>query len=127
MGSHMRGKLGEMDIIADLCEQHGVVCAVSSQSYKMINSGEGGFLLTDDADIAAKCAVYAGAYEGLPVSIPNYSVRMSNLAAAVVKPQIKTLDERIEKYNARYNKVASALEERMGDHLTVPKLTPDVT
>merc|ERR1712232_533799 len=48
-------------------------------------------------------------------------------AAAVIRPQMKTLDERIEKYNARYYKVASALEERMGDHLTIPKLTPEVT
>jgi len=167
MVSHMRGKVGDMNGIKALCDKydailledcahslgvmyegkhsghHGVACAISSQSYKMINSGEGGFLLTDDPEIAAKTAVYAGAYEKLsskhvtvpgpeyfeeyPTTLPNYSVRMSNLAAAVIRPQMKTLDERIEKYNARYNKVASALEERMGDHLTVPKLTPEVT
>ena len=166
MISHMRGKVADMNGIKALCDKYdailledcahslgvrydgqhsghvGVACGISSQSYKMINSGEGGFLLTDDPEIAAKTAVYAGAYEGLaskhttvpgpehfkdlPVQIPNYSLRMSALAAAVIKPQIKTLDERIEKYNARYYKVAEALETRAGDHLTIPKLTPEV-
>jgi hypothetical protein len=57
-------------------------------------------------DVAAKCAVYAGAYERLaekhistlpgpeyflelPTQIP-YSLQMSGLAAAVVRPQILT-------------------------------------
>eukprot|EP00522_Entomoneis_paludosa_P013909 CAMPEP_0172449844 /NCGR_PEP_ID=MMETSP1065-20121228/8436_1 /TAXON_ID=265537 /ORGANISM="Amphiprora paludosa, Strain CCMP125" /LENGTH=418 /DNA_ID=CAMNT_0013201597 /DNA_START=731 /DNA_END=1987 /DNA_ORIENTATION=+ len=165
--SHMRGKLADMQAIKDLCDKYdailledcahslgvrykdqhsghmGVACAVSSQSYKMINSGEGGFLLTDDPDIAAKTAVYAGAYEALsgkhvtvpskeafkdyPKTIPNYSLRMSNLAASVIRPQIKTLDERIAKYNARYETLQKNIEARVGDHLTIPKLTPEVT
>eukprot|EP00527_Entomoneis_sp_CCMP2396_P004399 CAMPEP_0198144336 /NCGR_PEP_ID=MMETSP1443-20131203/14681_1 /TAXON_ID=186043 /ORGANISM="Entomoneis sp., Strain CCMP2396" /LENGTH=448 /DNA_ID=CAMNT_0043807707 /DNA_START=200 /DNA_END=1546 /DNA_ORIENTATION=+ len=165
--SHMRGKLADMQGIKDLCDKYdailledcahslgvqykgkhsghmGVACAVSSQSYKMINSGEGGFLLTDDPDIAAQTAVYAGAYEALsgkhvtvpekeyfkdyPTTIPNYSLRMSNLAASVIRPQIKTLDERIAKYNARYQKLHENLATRVGDHLSIPKLTPEVS
>jgi dTDP-4-amino-4,6-dideoxygalactose transaminase len=164
--SHMRGKVADMASIKALCDKYdailledcahslgvryggehsghvGVACAISSQSYKMINSGEGGFLLTDDEDIAAQTAVYAGAYEALsskhvtvpekkyfkdyPTTLPNYSLRMSNLAAAVIKPQIKTLDERIEKYNNRYYKLAATLEERVGEHLTIPQLVPEV-
>jgi len=167
MISHMRGKVADMATIKSLCDKYdavlledcahslgvrygdkhsghmGKACAISSQSYKMINSGEGGFLLTDDPDIAAQTAVYAGAYEGLsgkhmtvpskehfkdyPVTIPNYSLRMSSLAASVILPQVATLDERIEKYNQRYYKVAAALEERMGDFVTIPKLTPEVS
>lgn len=165
--SHMRGKLADMDAIANLCEKYsatlledcahslgvmwqgehsghkGIACAISSQSYKMINSGEGGFLLTDDPEIAAQTAVYAGAYEGLaskhltvpgpehfvgkPEMIPNYSIRMSNLAAAVIRPQIKTLDARIEKYNKRYNDLVSKLEESVGEHMYIPKITFGVT
>lgn len=165
--SHMRGKLADMDTIKDLCDQYdailledcahslgvfwqgehsghkGIACAISSQSYKMINSGEGGFLLTDDPDIAAQTAVIAGAYEGLaskhitvpgpehfegkPVALPNYSIRMSNLAAAVIRPQIKTLEPRIEIYNRRYNTLVEKLESRVGDHLYIPRLTPGVT
>jgi len=166
--SHMRGKVADMATIKKICDKHnavlledcahslgvryagehsghvGIACAVSSQSYKMINSGEGGFLLTDNEDIAAQTAVYAGAYEALsgkhmtvpskeyfkdyPVTLPNYSLRMSALAAAVIRPQIKTLDERIEKYNNRYYALEAAMEERLGSEvLTIPQLVPEVT
>merc|ERR1712038_1535977 len=109
----------------------------------MINSGEGGFFLTDDPLMAAKCAVYAGAYEGLsskhvtvpgpevfgtlPTELPNYSLRMSNLAAAVIRPQVKTLEERIVKYNDRYTKLCAALEESVGEYISIPVNTPGVT
>jgi len=162
--SHMRGKLADMDAVKDACDRHNVilledcahslgvswkgkhsghvgkVAAISSQSYKMINSGEGGFLITDDAEIAAKCAVYAGAYEGLaskhltvpgpevfadlPTQIPNYSVRMSAVSAAIIRPQILTLDERREKYNKRYAFVTEKLVERKGHMLSIPVNTP---
>jgi dTDP-4-amino-4,6-dideoxygalactose transaminase len=165
--SHMRGKVADMAAIKALCDQHGailledcahslgvrykdrhsghvgVACAISSQSYKMINSGEGGFLLTDDPDIAARTAVYAGAYEGLsgkhlavpseeyfkdyPMTLPNYSLRMSQLAAAVIRPQINTLERRIAIYNRRYNKLEQQIEDRVGDYVTIPKLIPEVS
>lgn len=165
--SHMRGKLADMDAIKNLCDKYdailledcahslgvfwqgehsghkGIACAISSQSYKMINSGEGGFLLTDDPEIAAQTAVIAGAYEGLsgkhmtvppqehfegkPVALPNYSLRMSNLAASVIRPQLKTLEDRIATYNSRYNTLVEKLEEAVGDHLYIPQVTPGVT
>eukprot|EP00526_Cylindrotheca_closterium_P012992 CAMPEP_0113618022 /NCGR_PEP_ID=MMETSP0017_2-20120614/9110_1 /TAXON_ID=2856 /ORGANISM="Cylindrotheca closterium" /LENGTH=441 /DNA_ID=CAMNT_0000527493 /DNA_START=64 /DNA_END=1389 /DNA_ORIENTATION=- /assembly_acc=CAM_ASM_000147 len=165
--SHMRGKLADMDKVAEICEKYdailledcahslgvfwqgehsghkGIACGISSQSYKMINSGEGGFLLTDDEEIAAQAAVIAGAYESLnskhgtvpgpeyfegkSVELPNYSIRMSNIAAAVIRPQIKTLEPRIELYNKRYNALTAKLEAAVGDHLYIPQLTPGVT
>jgi len=165
--SHMRGKVGDMDAIKDACDRHdvilvedcahslgvkygerhsghhGVASAISSQSYKMINSGEGGFLLTDDPVVAAQCVTYAGAYEGLhkkhitvpdssyfknlSVEIPNYSIRMSNLAAAVIRPQILTLDERVMKYNERYDALTKQLKERIGDHMFICDITPGVS
>jgi dTDP-4-amino-4,6-dideoxygalactose transaminase len=165
--SHMRGKIADMSTIKELCDRHdailledcahslgvfyegkhsghvGIACAISSQSYKMINSGEGGFLLTNDPEIAAQTAVIAGAYEGLAsthtavpgpeyfegksVALPNYSLRMTNLAAAVIRPQIKTLEPRIEKYNRRYNALVTKLEAAVGDHLYIPRLTAGVT
>lgn len=165
--SHMRGKVADMSSIKALCEKHGAVlledcahslgvrykdqhsghvgiaCAISSQSYKMINSGEGGFLLTDDPDIAARTAVYAGAYEGLsgkhlavppkvyfkdyPMTLPNYSLRMSQLAAAVILPQIKTLEDRIAIYNRRYARLEQEIEDRIGEHMTIPKLIMGVS
>ena len=165
--SHMRGKVADMTGIKAACDKHGAVlledcahslgvrwegkhtghvgkaCAISSQSYKMINSGEGGFLLTDDADIAAQTAVYAGAYEALngkhvtvpgpeafgdyPTTLPNYSLRMSNLAASVIRPQMKTLDERIEKYNRRYWDIVKKMEANLGEYLSIPKDHPGMT
>lgn len=89
MVSHMRGKICDLDAVKKLCDDngiyliedaahslgvfykgghtghHGRISAVSSQSYKMINSGEGGFLLTNDPEVGAAAAVYAGAYEAL--------------------------------------------------------------
>lgn len=166
--SHMRGKVADMDKVAELCEKYdailledcahslgvfwkgqhsghkGIACAISSQSYKMINSGEGGFLLTDDPEIAAQTAVIAGAYEGLStkhggnvpgleyfegksVQLPNYSIRMSNLAAAVIRPQIETLEPRIETYNRRYNALVEKLQAAVGDHMYIPQVTPGCT
>lgn len=70
--SHMRGKLADMDAVADICSRHGMtvvedcahslgvfwdgkhsghtgeVACISSQAYKMLNSGEGGFVVTND-------------------------------------------------------------------------------
>jgi dTDP-4-amino-4,6-dideoxygalactose transaminase len=154
MISHMRGKIADMDEVKRICDEngvvlledcahsigvrfgdgsedcahtghHGVAACISSQSYKMLNSGEGGFYLTDDGPMAAKVAVYAGAYEelserhlavpgkevfaDLPQQIPNYSLRMSCLTAAVIRPQIATLEERVKKYNDRYYMVAGRL------------------
>jgi dTDP-4-amino-4,6-dideoxygalactose transaminase len=106
----------------------------------MLNSGEGGFYLTDDGPMAAKVAVYAGAYEelserhiavppkevfgDLPAQIPNYSLRMSCLTAAVIRPQVQTLEERVEKYNRRYYMI----EERLSRHpnIQVPMQHPKV-
>jgi len=162
--SHMRGKVADMDAIKAFCDEagiclledcahslgvtykgkhsghHGVVSCVSSQSYKMINSGEGGFLLTDDDEMAAKAICYAGAYEKLyqkhalrpadevfervKKSIPNYSLRMHAVTAAIIRPQIATLDERIAIYNRRYAVVEAAINRL--EHAHVPKQLPEV-
>mmetsp|Transcript_70276 Transcript_70276/g.131434 ORF Transcript_70276/g.131434 Transcript_70276/m.131434 type:complete len:438 (-) Transcript_70276:80-1393(-) len=159
--SHMRGKVCDMKKVAEICEAAGAIltedcahslgvyingvhtghagkaCAISSQTYKMINSGEGGFLLSNDPEVAARVAIYAGAYETLmakhitlpPVQdfayltkqLPNYSLRMSCMCAAVIPPQLTTIDERIKVYNARYEKLRTRLIERCGDVLSVPE------
>merc|ERR1719445_1378424 len=93
--------------------------------------------------MAAQCVVYAGGYEqlslkhltvpdqehfeGLPVQLPNYSLRMSELAASVIRPQIRTLNERITKYNERYPKITMKIEDCAGDYLRIPSLTPGIT
>lgn len=165
MVSHMRGKIANLDTMAELCDKHGVyliedaahsigvlwkgkhtghhgrIAAISSQSYKMLNSGEGGFLITNDPKAGAAAAVYAGAYEALHVKhltvpdasyfgdlsnqLPNYSLRMHAVTAAMIRPQIKTIDERREKYNVRYYKLVGLLNALPG--VSVPDQLPEVT
>jgi dTDP-4-amino-4,6-dideoxygalactose transaminase len=78
MLSHMRGHIADMDAVVDLCANYGVIliedCAhtmgaswngkksgsfgklacFSTQTYKHLNSGEGGLLTTDDDEIMAR-------------------------------------------------------------------------
>ena len=91
----------------------------------MLNSGEGGFLCTDSEEYAARAACYAGCYEKLydqhvvapPAAVfdavkletPNYSLRMNELAAACIRPQIDNLEERVAAYNTRYARVVERL------------------
>ena len=101
----------------------------------MINSGEGGFLCTDDPELAARAACYAGCYEFLyqqhtlappaeyfervKLETPNYSLRMSDLTACCIRPQLETLDARAAVYNARYARICAALSGC--EHIHVPE------
>ncbi|MBO9431670.1 aminotransferase class I/II-fold pyridoxal phosphate-dependent enzyme [Sulfitobacter sp. R18_1] len=131
--SHMRGHTSDMDAIMGLCEAAGVpviedaahslgtlwrgreigtigkIGCFSFQSYKMINAGEGGILITDDADLVARAIIMSGAYEhnwkkhaALQDSfakwqnrLPLYNLRMSNLSAAIIRPQLPHLPRRV--------------------------------
>ena len=145
--SHMRGHTSDMDAIKTLCDDRGVpmiedaahslgtlwnnrkvgtigaVGCFSFQSYKMVNGGEGGILLTDDPDIIAKAVFMSGAYEHnwakhghdeVPFEkyqnlFPLFNLRMNNLSAAVIRPQIPLIDERVTKGLDNYNYVAEKL------------------
>lgn len=168
--SHMRGKLADMDGVERVCKKYnitlvedcahslgvfwdgkhsghkGVAACISSQAYKMLNSGEGGFLLTNDPVIAARAIVASGGYEKLykkhvatppdevfenidKLKIPNYSVRMSNLHAAVILPQIAIVDERRALCNKRYDQVAARLAAgaaQVGARIEIPEQHPKV-
>lgn len=50
---------------------HCQVTAYSTQSDKVINSGEGGFVTTSDDEIAARAIFLAGAYERRYCEIPH--------------------------------------------------------
>jgi len=164
MLTHMRGKVADMQRVYEVAEEHGLtvvedcahalgiqydgvqlgrsasVACFSSQSAKVINSGEGGFLCTDDELIAAKAICYAGCYENLieqhvvapsrevfdavKKSIPNYSLRMSDLTACCVRPQIDNLEERVATYNTRYTRLVESLAEC--EHIYVPPINSRV-
>jgi len=145
--SHMRGHTSDMDAIMQLCDAAGVpvvedaahslgttwhgrnigtigkIGCFSFQSYKMINAGEGGILITDDPELAARAVIMSGAYEhnwkkhpGLQNSymlwqnkLPLYNMRMQNLSAAVIRPQLPELARRVEKGRENHDHVAEAL------------------
>jgi perosamine synthetase len=163
--SHMRGRVSDMDRILDLCRRHeitliedcahslgalwngvqtgrfGRAAAFSAQSYKIIDGGEGGFLVTDDRDIAFKAMIYSGCYEGnwrkhfdvdgeqdafegLLRKIPAYNFRMSNLTAAALLPQLGDIDDRVAAFNGLYDRIVEIL--RQSPNLVVPGHLPQV-
>ena len=111
----------------------------SLQSYKHANSGEGGLLATDDEDIAAQAILFSGSYmlytshlarptgavfERWKYATPDFSLRMSNLAAAVARPQLgSVLAGRCRRWNERYAWIAQALEGT--PHLRLPQRLSD--
>ena len=113
----------------------GKVGCFSFQSYKMINAGEGGILITDDADLMARTVIMSGAYEhnwkkhpGTPEleqafarwqnRLPLYNLRMSNLGAAVIRSQIRELPQRVRDGLANHDYVASRLN--VSTYIDVP-------
>ena len=139
--SHMRGHICDMDRLMAMCDTAGVKvvedCAhtmgaswngvpsgragaigcYSCQTYKHINSGEGGFLVTDDPELAAKSIMMSGSYmlferhlaapdvevfADIKYEMPNISGRMDNLRAAILRPQIVDLATQCQRWNDRY-------------------------
>ncbi|MCG8425036.1 MAG: aminotransferase class I/II-fold pyridoxal phosphate-dependent enzyme [Proteobacteria bacterium] len=102
----------------------GAIGCFSTQTFKHANSGEGGLLTTDDEDVAARAVLYSGSYmlyaqhgaspapdvfDRFKYEIPNYSMRMSALAAAVLRPQLAMLPERSAVWKSRYELLAGLL------------------
>jgi dTDP-4-amino-4,6-dideoxygalactose transaminase len=139
--SHMRGHICDMDRLMAMCDAAGVKvvedCAhtmgaswngvpsgragaigcYSCQTYKHVNSGEGGFLVTDDPELAAKSIMMSGSYmlferhlaapdvevfADIKYETPNISGRMDNLRAAILRPQIADLATQCQRWNDRY-------------------------
>jgi dTDP-4-amino-4,6-dideoxygalactose transaminase len=153
MLSHMRGHIVDMDALMYICNgagvaviedcahtmgaswegvpsgRHGLIGCYSTQTYKHINSGEGGFLVTDDEDIAARAIMLSGSYmlypkhiagpapevfEKIKYTTPNVSGRMDHLRAAILRVQLRSLDSQVEKWNARYRVVEEGLPGTAG-------------
>lgn len=159
--THMRGHIANMNDVVCICKQHGLLliedCAhtmgakwdgrftgrfgrigcFSSQTFKHVNSGEGGILVTDDEHMTAKAILYSGSYmlygqhrsapaqkvfEQWKKRIPNYSMRMSNLSACILREQLSEMPERGKQWNRRYRWLASRLSRI--PHLEVPERDP---
>ncbi|MCT4369926.1 DegT/DnrJ/EryC1/StrS family aminotransferase [Yangia mangrovi] len=153
MLSHMRGHICDMDRLMTLCDaagvrviedcahtmgatwngtpsgRHGAMGCYSTQTYKHMNSGEGGFLVTDDEELAARAVMLSGSYmlyerhlaapgpevfERVKYVTPNVSGRMDNLRAALLRPQLGDLPAQIDRWNERYRVVEAGLRGTPG-------------
>ena len=149
MLSHMRGHIVDMDRIIEICKQHnlfliedcahtmgaswngkksgtyGDIACFSTQTYKHINSGEGGLLTCSNDQLMAKAIINSGSYmlfnlhqaapdkkvfDQIRLVTPNYSGRMDNLRAAILRPQLADLDKQCQRWNERYFALCDALE-----------------
>ena len=149
--SHMRGHLCDMDRLMQICDaahvtviedcahtmgarwngtrsgNFGKIACFSTQTYKHMNSGEGGFLTTNDATLAARATILSGSYmlygrngagpesdafEQARYDMPNCSARMDALRAAILRPQLALLDPNVARWNMRY----AIVEERLKTH-----------
>lgn len=156
--SYMRGHIPDVEAVAATCDELGIGliedCAhtmgagwdqrptgsfgiagcFSTQSFKHVNSGEGGLLVTDDEDLAARAVLLSGSYmlygqhgarpddavfERHRLTTPNLSMRMSALSAALVRPQLTMLERRAALWHARYAALEAGL--RTIDGVTVPR------
>lgn len=151
--SHMRGHICDMDRLMDMCDaadvtviedcahtmgakwretwsgRHGVFGCYSTQTYKHINSGEGGLLISDDPELMAKATMLSGSYmlfdrhlagpdaevfDQIKYDTPNVSGRMDNLRAAVLRPQLADLSTQCDAWNARYRVLDDGLADTAG-------------
>jgi dTDP-4-amino-4,6-dideoxygalactose transaminase len=148
LASHMRGHLCDLEALRNLCAELGITliedCAhalgadwagtpagafgraacFSLQSAKHVNAGEGGVLVTDDPDLAARAILHSGSYmlyeQNGTVPPPevmnrwrdacaNFSLRMTPLVAALALPQLPLLAERVADWNQSHDRIAAAL------------------
>ncbi len=151
--SHMRGHLADMEALMAICDgaditviedcahtmgaswkgvasgTQGKVGCYSCQTYKHVNSGEGGLFVTDDAEVAARAIMLSGSYmlyekhlagppkeafETIRYATPNISGRMDNLRAAILRPQLRKLDAQRERWNERYYEIEKGLRDTPG-------------
>jgi dTDP-4-amino-4,6-dideoxygalactose transaminase len=151
--SHMRGHICDMDRLLEICDRHGVrviedcahtmgarwrgrlsgtdgiIGCYSTQTYKHMNSGEGGFLVTNDDQVMARAVILSGSYmlyprhlaapepavfEAVKYDTPNISGRMDHLRAAILRPQLRRLAAQCAAWTDRYRVVEAGLRDCPG-------------
>ncbi len=118
----------------------GAIGCFSTQSSKGLSAGEGGIFITNNDEFAAKAVLYAGSYEtlwkkhfnldhdlmnDLQNKIPGYSMRMHEVAAAMLLPQIDRLPSLRTIHTDNYERLEAMLEGH--PNIEIPKCDPRVT
>jgi perosamine synthetase len=115
-------------VVEDAAEAHGALCngrkvggigdcgAFSFFGNKIITTGEGGAVVTNDSRLAEKMRLYRG--QGMDPArrywfpVIGYNYRMTNIAAAIGLAQL----ERVEEHLAARRRVAGWYEQRLAAH-----------
>ncbi|MEJ6402653.1 DegT/DnrJ/EryC1/StrS family aminotransferase [Yoonia sp. 2307UL14-13] len=131
--SHMRGHTSDMDAILAACAKMdipviedaahslgttwngrnigtlGAMGCFSFQSYKLLNAGEGGILISDDPELIARAIIMSGAYEHnwkhhdidpdvmerVQNKLPLYNMRLNTLSAVLIRAQLDEIPRRV--------------------------------
>lgn len=103
----------------------GLAGCFSTQTYKHMNSGEGGLITSNDPLFMARAIILSGSYmlyerhgaapeksvfDEVRLETPNMSGRMDNLRAAILRPQLATLETNIDRWNDRYRVIERKLK-----------------
>lgn len=160
--SHMRGHLADMERLTAVAEAHrltviedcahtmgaawagrrsgnwGLAGCFSTQTYKHMNSGEGGLLTSEDPEFMARATILSGSYmlyerngavpppetfAEIRLDTPNMSARMDNLRAALLRPQLRAIETALEGWNARHDRVAGHLSGH--NAIRLPRRPPE--
>ena len=147
--SYMRGHIPDMQAVMAIADHYGIavledcahtmgaawrgiksgnfgkIAAFSTQSYKHLNSGEGGLLTTNNAELAARAVIASGSYmfyaqhgaiaddadfEAVKYITPNGSGRMDELRAAILRAQLPHLDENVARWGRLYRDLHQRLK-----------------
>lgn len=141
---HMRGAPSDMDSIMEIARRHGLLViedtaqawgasyhgkrlsaigdagCFSLQMSKVITSGEGGLLVTDNEDIYEKARMYHDAAvrfwdqdKGMP-AFPGVNFRMSEIAGALTLVQLGRLEGLLARMRANKARIKNQIERRDG-------------
>jgi dTDP-4-amino-4,6-dideoxygalactose transaminase len=150
---HLAGMPNDMDALRDIADRYnliivedcaqsyfaeykgsrvgsfGTLACFSINEYKHISCGDGGIVLTDDDELAARCRLFVdkgydrtgyARVRSTPFLCQNY--RMTELQGAVALAQLEKLPEIVSHYRALYATLDAGLAGI--DGLCLPKLVP---
>jgi dTDP-4-amino-4,6-dideoxygalactose transaminase len=141
---HLGSRMADMDAIGEIARKHnlkviedcahmhggfwrgkgagtlGDAGAFSFQSSKLMTCGEGGIIITNDDDMAVRCAAYMNSGRGdtkdrtsAEGTILGWNYRMTEFQAAVLLAQLERLPQQIETRNrniAHFERRVAAME-----------------
>ncbi len=155
MPVHLYGHPAKMPAVRDVAARHGLLviedaaeahgaeidghrvgslgdCAVFSFfGNKIITTGEGGMVTTDDDDLAQRLRLYRG--QGMSTDrrywfeVIGYNYRMTNIQAAIGLGQIETIDRILaarDRIDAFYDDALAPLDDRLRRPVTQPGTRP---